>query len=182
MPAQQRESQCQDVVACHHRNRGPVARKHLRQLCIRAGRDSFPRRACLIELAQKRAAKSAGLAQNKDSRPRIQRRLASGRRRGRRGEQGPIGSQRRGARTWRVRFLIPLSIRACGFPAHGLPMIFLMVTTRIPGSERCRASGRDHGPRTTHASRPPTGRGGDVGRSVSASGRPVATRHSGRSD
>ncbi|MEE3850840.1 hypothetical protein VZC37_10895, partial [Gordonia sp. LSe1-13] len=24
----------------------------------------------------------------------------------------------------RVRFPIPLSIRACGFPAHGLPMIF----------------------------------------------------------
>ena len=65
----------------------------------------------------------------------------------------PIGSQRRGARSWRVRFLIPLSIRACGFPAHGLPMIFLMVTTRIPDSERCRASGRGREPRTTHASR-----------------------------
>src|SRR6185503_17337782 len=25
----------------------------------------------------------------------------------------------------RIRFPIPLSIRACGFPAHGLPMIFL---------------------------------------------------------
>jgi hypothetical protein len=25
----------------------------------------------------------------------------------------------------RARFQIPLSIRACGFPAHGLPMIFL---------------------------------------------------------
>jgi hypothetical protein len=24
-----------------------------------------------------------------------------------------------------TRFPIPLSIRACGFPAHGLPMIFL---------------------------------------------------------
>ena len=24
----------------------------------------------------------------------------------------------------RIRFPIPLSIRACGFPAHGLPMIF----------------------------------------------------------
>jgi hypothetical protein len=24
-----------------------------------------------------------------------------------------------------IRFPIPLSIRACGFPAHGLPMIFL---------------------------------------------------------
>jgi hypothetical protein len=24
----------------------------------------------------------------------------------------------------RARFPIPLSIRACGFPAHGLPMIF----------------------------------------------------------
>jgi hypothetical protein len=68
-----------------------------------------------------------------------------------------IGSQRRGARSWRVRFLIPLSIRACGFPAHGLPMIFLMVTTRIPGSERCRAGGRDLVPRTTRASSPSTG-------------------------
>ena len=68
-----------------------------------------------------------------------------------------IGSQRRGARAWRVRFLIPLSIRACGFPAHGLPMIFLMVTTRIPGSGRCRASGRGRGPRRTHASRSTSG-------------------------
>jgi hypothetical protein len=26
---------------------------------------------------------------------------------------------------WQIRFPIPLSIRACGFPAHGFPMIFL---------------------------------------------------------
>jgi hypothetical protein len=69
-----------------------------------------------------------------------------------------IGSQRRGARLSQARFLIPLSIRACGSPAHGLPMIFLMVTTRIPGSEWCLASGRGHGPQTTRASRPALGR------------------------
>src|SRR6266516_1720221 len=34
-----------------------------------------------------------------------------------------IGSQERGA-LW-ARFTIPLSIRTCGFPAYGLPMIFL---------------------------------------------------------
>jgi len=31
----------------------------------------------------------------------------------------------RGAVPVKARFPIPLSIRACGFPAHGLPMIFL---------------------------------------------------------
>lgn len=30
-----------------------------------------------------------------------------------------------GAVPVRARFRIPLSIRACGFPAHGLPMVFL---------------------------------------------------------
>src|SRR5262244_18474 len=34
-----------------------------------------------------------------------------------------IGSQGRGACS--ARFPIPLSIRTCGFPAYGLPMIFL---------------------------------------------------------
>src|SRR3954453_12293516 len=34
-----------------------------------------------------------------------------------------IGSQ--GRRNRRPCFPIPLSIRACGFPAHGLPMVFL---------------------------------------------------------
>jgi hypothetical protein len=32
----------------------------------------------------------------------------------------------------RARFPVPLSIRACGFPAHGLPMIFL-AWRRDPG-------------------------------------------------
>jgi hypothetical protein len=64
-----------------------------------------------------------------------------------------IGSQRRGARSWRVRFLIPLSIRACGFPAHGLPMIFLVVTTRTPGSGRCRAGGSGYARRRGGSSR-----------------------------
>src|SRR6266702_7346845 len=39
------------------------------------------------------------------------------------GESAFIGSQGRGAHV--ARFPIPLSIRTCGFPAYGLPMIFL---------------------------------------------------------
>jgi hypothetical protein len=72
MRAQEREAQRQDVLARHHRNRCPLATEHLRKLGIRSGRDSFPRRAGLIERTQKCPAQSAGLAQNKNSRPHIQ--------------------------------------------------------------------------------------------------------------
>jgi hypothetical protein len=34
-----------------------------------------------------------------------------------------------------ARLPFPFSIRACGFPAHGLPMIFLVVTTQRPGTQ-----------------------------------------------
>jgi len=37
----------------------------------------------------------------------------------------------RGAVPLPVRFPIPLSNRACGFPAHGLPMIFLAWLRRL---------------------------------------------------
>ena len=72
MRAQEREAQRQDVVARHHRNRCPPATEHLRKLGIRSGFDSFPCHAGLIERTQKSRAQTAGLAQNKNSRPQIQ--------------------------------------------------------------------------------------------------------------
>ncbi|HEY1521272.1 MAG TPA: hypothetical protein VGF91_32925 [Solirubrobacteraceae bacterium] len=62
MRAQERESQRQDVVARHHRNRRPLATEYLRDLGVGSGRDRFPRRASLIELTQKCPAEPAGLA------------------------------------------------------------------------------------------------------------------------
>jgi glutamate:GABA antiporter len=90
-----------------------------------------------------------------------------------------IGSQGRGA--VEARFPVPLSIRACGFPAHGLPMIFLMVTTLPPGSGWCRAGGRGHAPQTTRASRRPSARGAGCDHNACASGHAIATRHTSRS-
>jgi hypothetical protein len=90
-----------------------------------------------------------------------------------------IGSQGRSAA--RACFPVPLSIRACGFPAHGLPMIFLVVTTRVPDSDWCHASGRGLEPRTTRASRSPIGRVLGCGHNACASGDGASTRRTGRS-
>jgi hypothetical protein len=40
--AKERESQREDVVARHHRDRGPLARQHLGHPRVRSGRDSLP--------------------------------------------------------------------------------------------------------------------------------------------
>jgi hypothetical protein len=72
--------------------------------------------------------------------------------------------------TWTtdVAGLAPAGSQPCRLllPAHGLPMIFLMVTTRVPGSGRCPASGTGRGPQTTRGSRPSTARTAGCGRSA----------------
>jgi hypothetical protein len=44
----------------------------------------------------------------------------------------------RGAVSWWTRFPIPLSIRACGLPAHGLQMIFLTWFRRLRVTDSAR--------------------------------------------
>jgi hypothetical protein len=54
-----------------------------------------------------------------------------------------------------------LSNRACGFPAHGLPMVFTCSACADSGTVRCREVGTGHDPKTIAASIRSSGRPAD---------------------